>query len=356
MSWSLRKTCVRALTVVALLIVAASAAMAGVATELAVDRVMIGEREDVVVHFALRNDSASDLYVVYWLTPARGVLADLFDVRVDGQPVAYVGREYKWATPQPQDFVRIPAGGALERDVELSALYDIARSGEYTVRFRVPSGVPLLAFRDPKAPVDYADLRSNAVDLAIARDPADVAERAARAAAEAQAIGRYVTPGYVSCSSTRQSTLRSALGAAETMSGKARTYLHAGTVGSGYTTWFGAYTASRYSTVRKHFDNIYTVFNAKTVTFYCDCTDSAYAYVYPSQPYKIHLCNAFWSAPLVGIDSKGGTLVHETSHFTVVASTDDWEYGTAACQKLAKSTPKKAIDNADCHEYFAETK
>ena len=63
--------------------------------------------------------------------------------------------------------------------------------------------------------------------------------------------------------------------------------------------------------------------------------------------------SAFWSAPLTGIDSKGGTLVHECSHFTVVASTDDWAYGTAGCQGL--STAKK-IDNADCHEYFAETK
>ncbi len=356
MSWPLRRTWLQALAFAVLCLATASAALAGVSTSLAADRVVIGEREDVVVHFALHNDSPADLLIVYWLTPERGVYADLFDVSVDGRPVAYLGREYKWAEPQPQDFVRIPAGGTLERDVELSALYAIDRSGEYSVRFRAPEGVAHPAFRDSQTAVDVADLSSNDVELTIARDPAAARERAARAAAEAQAIGRYLTPGYVGCSSTRQSTLKSALGAAETMSGKARSYLHAGTVDSGYTTWFGAYTASRYSTARTHFDNIYTVFNAKTVTFYCDCTDSAYAYVYPTQPYKIHLCSAFWSAPLTGIDSKGGTLVHETSHFTVVASTDDWAYGTAACKKLAASNPKKAIDNADCHEYFAETK
>ena len=138
------------------------------------------------------------------------------------------------------------------------------------------------------------------------------------------------------------------------MSGKGKAYLATGAHDSGYTTWFGTYTASNYSKVTTHFNNIYSVFNSKTVTFYCDCTEAGtYAYVYPNQPYKIHLCGAFWSAPLTGIDSKGGTLVHECSHFTVVASTDDWAYGTAGCQGL--STAKK-IDNADCHEYFAETK
>ncbi len=42
------------------------------------------------------------------------------------------------------------------------------------------------------------------------------------------------------------------------------------------------------------------------------------------------------------------------SHFNVVAGTDDWAYGQTACKSLATRAPKKAIDNADSHEYFAE--
>ena len=68
----------------------------------------------------------------------------------------------------------------------------------------------------------------------------------------------------------------------------------------------------------------------------------------------MYLCNAFWSAPSLGIDSKAGTLVHEMSHFTVVAGTSDYAYGTSACQRLASTNPKKAVNNADSHEYFAE--
>jgi peptidyl-Lys metalloendopeptidase len=76
--------------------------------------------------------------------------------------------------------------------------------------------------------------------------------------------------------------------------------------------------------------------------------------VYPTQPYTIYVCKAFWSAPMTGTDSKGGTLVHEMSHFNVVASTDDWVYGQSGAASLAISNPSQAIDNADSHEYFGE--
>ena len=42
------------------------------------------------------------------------------------------------------------------------------------------------------------------------------------------------------------------------------------------------------------------------------------------------------------------------SHFTVVAGTNDNAYGQTACKKLAQKNPRKAVDNADSHEYFAE--
>ncbi|HSN85774.1 MAG TPA: M35 family metallo-endopeptidase, partial [Thermoanaerobaculia bacterium] len=58
----------------------------------------------------------------------------------------------------------------------------------------------------------------------------------------------------------------------------------------------------------------------------------------------------------LGTDSKAGTLVHEASHFTVVAGTSDYAYGQTACKNLAISNPTNATRNADNHEYFAETR
>jgi peptidyl-Lys metalloendopeptidase len=91
-----------------------------------------------------------------------------------------------------------------------------------------------------------------------------------------------------------------------------------------------------------------------SVTLDCGCRKKYYAYVYPTQPYTIYLCSVFWTAPLTGTDSKAGTLIHEMSHFNVVAGTDDYVYGQAGAKNLAITNPAQAIDNADNHEYFAE--
>lgn len=51
---------------------------------------------------------------------------------------------------------------------------------------------------------------------------------------------------------------------------------------------------------------------------------------------------------------QGGTLIHEMSHFNVVAGTDDVVYGQTGAKNLAIFDPTGALNNADNHEYFAE--
>ncbi|HEY0511470.1 MAG TPA: M35 family metallo-endopeptidase [Thermoanaerobaculia bacterium] len=94
---------------------------------------------------------------------------------------------------------------------------------------------------------------------------------------------KALTPSYVSCSTSRQSLLVTTLNKAQGLAQRSRGYLNAVPTASrstdtNYKTWFG---------------------------------------VYANQPYKVHLCGAFWSAPATGTDSKAGTLIHEISHFTV---------------------------------------
>jgi peptidyl-Lys metalloendopeptidase len=356
------RTLVRFLMVGFMALMSVSAAFAGagsLSSEIQADKAVLGVTDDVFVRFTLHNGSKDDLYVLSWQTPLRGVQEDIFDVRRDGKPVQYVGRLYKWATPQAEDFIRIPAGGSVSARVELSSAYDISRSGEYSIQYRVPVREALRAAGAKVAAAKLGNIESNVLTLGIERDERLIADRPAEA--PELAVGKSLTPGFVSCSSTRQTSLVTALSNAEAISLKARDYLNNLPVASrstdtAYRTWFGEYTSSRYGTVQSHFTAIYSAFNTKTITFHCDCTSSAYAYVYSNQPYNVHLCNAFWNAPNLGIDSKAGTLVHETSHFTVVAGTSDYAYGTSACQRLANTNPKKAINNADSHEYFAETR
>jgi len=93
----------------------------------------------------------------------------------------------------------------------------------------------------------------------------------------------------------------------------------------------------------------------ETISYNCDCNDSGvFAYVFPNRPYNIWLCPAFRSANIDGTDSRAGTIIHELSHFQILADTDDHQYGQSATQQLARTNPALAIDNADSHEYFAE--
>lgn len=343
----------------------ASAGVRGLTATLESDASFVAGAEHATVRFTLRNEADQDLYVLRWQTPLRGVEGNIFDVRLNGKPVAYTGRLYKWAEPRVEDYIRIPSGRSVSAEVDLSRYYDMSRTGEYTVRYRASVQDALrVAGTEVSAVRGVREVESNVLFLGVERDERG---RFLQSLAQPQdedidnVAGTYLTPGFVSCSSTRQSTLVSALSNAESMSLKARNYLNnlpstSRSTDTAYKTWFGAYTSSRYSTVQSHFNNIYGTFNTKTVTFYCDCTSSAYAYVYANQPYRIHLCNAFWNAPMTGIDSKAGTLIHEVSHFTVVAGTQDYAYGTTACRNLAVSNPDRAVMNADSHEYFAETR
>ena len=68
----------------------------------------------------------------------------------------------------------------------------------------------------------------------------------------------------------------------------------------------------------------------------------------------IHLCGAFWNILNTGTDSRAGTLIHESSHFTVNGATLDHVYGQDNAKNLANTNPSQAIDNADNHQYFAE--
>jgi peptidyl-Lys metalloendopeptidase len=158
---------------------------------------------------------------------------------------------------------------------------------------------------------------------------------------------------FSKCTTAQQATVTQAMSAASTMANGANTYM-GGSLGARYTKWFGASDAGRISIVKANFTKIKDAFDNKSVTVDCGCKKTYFAYVYPNQPYKIYVCKAFWTAPMTGTDSKGGTLVHEMSHFTAVAGTDDWVYGQSGAASLAISDPAKAVNNADSHEYFSE--
>lgn len=329
-----------------------AAAQGGIVVDVTPARQSLAGNQDVVVTVTIRNTSHATRYLPAWQTPFAGVQAPLFDVTRDGLPVTWLGIQAKRPPPGPADFVALAPGASRSARVELSALYRMDITGAYSVRYRA-SRLQVYGRPDTLRPQGPADVTPLAAAVWIdGRLPRGLPDRAYERAAEPASAGASL--GFSHCSNAQQESIGGAVQAAQAMAQDADTYLRNNVLADRYTTWFGPQDEARTATVGRHFTAIRDAFATRPVTVDCACTQSWYAYVYPNQPYTIHVCKAFWTAPMTGTDSKGGTLVHEMSHFTVVAGTDDWVYGQAGAAALAGSDPARAADNADSHEYFGE--
>ena len=297
--------------------------------------------QDVTVAVSFTNTRRYPVRLLAWQTAAGELEDALFEVTRAGQPVAYIGPHFKRPAAEKLDSVVLAPGKSLTRTVALAGLYDLAQTGDYSIRYS-------LTLKDPGSK-QAVELASSKVGLWI--------EGRASVNQAVMGDGTSLTAGvsFNKCTTAQQTTVTSALGAAGSLANNAVTYLNGSPAATPrYTTWFGAFSTSGWNTAKDHFVAIKDVYATKPITFDCSCKKKYYAYVYPNQPYVIYLCSVFWGAPLSGTDSQGGTIIHETSHFSVVAGTDDYVYGQSAAKSLATSDPAKALFNADSNEYFAE--
>jgi len=310
--------------------------------------------DEVLVRVTLHNPGSTPQYVLRWHTPVAGVEAPLFEVLRDGQPVRYLGIQVKRRAPGPGDYLRLDPGATLSSTVELSALYEMNVTGPYQLRYRTASS-GLFAAAGPGA-VQVRSLPGTLASSLVGIWIDGRLPRGARPATKEATGGGALE--FSKCSNAQQEQLGAAVDAGRTMAADAHDYLGASAetpqYGARYGIWFGAQDAGRAATVRANFTAIRDAFDTKPLSIDCGCNEDYFAYVYPARPYTIYVCKAFWTAPLIGTDSRGGTLLHELSHFDVVAATDDHVYGQKGAAELARSDPARAVHNADSHEYFGE--
>ena len=317
-------------------------------------RVSMFATGDGGVEVILTNTSNKIARVPKYQLPLGELEAKLFSISRDGEAVAYEGPMIKRGLPLASDFAILRPGQSYRSVVQLADAYDMRKSGTYTITLAsslqhgsMSDGSMLKSQRGLPLTLQSVPLRMYASGKlpALKRPPSGG--------------GGTVVNGvsYVGCDSTQINKAGQAVIDARAYSEDGKGYLSSSNnVGPRYTTWFGAYTSTRYNTVKANFVAIDSALDQSggQIKINCGCNQSYYAYVYPTQPYQIYVCRAFWSAPATGTDSKAGTLVHEMSHFNAVAGTDDHVYGQSGAKSLAISDPAKAIDNADSHEYFAE--
>ncbi|RDB29383.1 Peptidyl-Lys metalloendopeptidase [Hypsizygus marmoreus] len=279
-------------------------------------------------------------------SPLSKLPANTFDITdAKGARPAFTGIKVKYspqAAAAASAYTVLAPGQSIDVEHNLSEAYNFTRTGAGEYSFEASNLFYVIDSSNKVVPI-YADSEalSSKVsgNLAIARKTeASLSKRAT----------------FVGCSASRQTLLNSAASAAQSYAANSLSYINSHTSASTrYTTWFGAFTSSRRSTVQSH----YSLISGNTFSSYtydCTCTDSAYAYVYPDTFGRVYLCSAFWNAPATGTDSKAGTLIHESSHFTRNGGTDDYVYGQSAAKSLASSNPNNAVFNADNHEYFSE--
>lgn len=307
---------------------------AGINASVVPTQTSFGANDTISVDVSYTNETTLAIKVLRWNTALEGAINDDFlTIHHAGKELFYTGRKFKRGTPSASDYAVIQPGKTTTITVDVSDGYSLHSQGVYTLVYRESRGFNL------KSEVQQFSL-SQARAVVVFKQPAI----------------------FSSCSVSQQSQINQALSVAESISLTARDDLSVTPtskrpVAQRYVKWFGSYTLNRWNTVQNHFNKIYEATASRHIGFDCDCPAeyaNVFAFVNPSDPYNMTLCNAFWSANVSGTDSRAGTIVHELSHFYVVAATEDHAYGQQAASSLAASNPNNAVFNADSHEYFAE--
>ena len=313
--------------------------------------VTVADPARLLVRFSLHNDNKEEIRVLAWNSPfEQSFNADFFDVTFETRGVShdveYLSRHVKRGDAAANEYVALAAGDSVSVELDVSHGYDVNAAGFYNIRF---NGVlRYYAAIDDFSELRVVTLQSNTV--------------LARQASALPTLNQLQTPSFNSCDASQQAIIDTSLVAAEELAITAHEALTTTPVSdrpnaARYTNWFGSYLSSRYSSVTTNFAAIQSAIVNETMQFVCNsdrCDRGTYAFVYSNSPHEIYLCDSFWTAPVTGTDSQAGTIIHELSHFNIVAGTDDHQYGQSAARALASSNPNLAIDNADSHEYFAE--
>jgi len=301
------------------------------------------------LEIVLTNPLDKDIHFLSWNTPFASIssLSSLVLTR-NGKRVFFEGPIVKYGEPKRGDYFTIPRKSSLVKIVNLEKSFSISAIGTYFLHLELSlqdhsfdsSELPRSRDQWKSAQVET----SNTVEFALLK-----------AIPHSERVGLAVN--YDGCSATQTKTIQSAFTNAGPAIDTAVKAVQTTGGGAQFPVWFGT---GNINTVKKVVTAVQTTFVASRLNYKCNdpqCSDNVYAFVYPTdRNYIVYLCGAFWNSKLCGaFDSQCGTLIHETSHFTVVGATQDYAYGTTNCKSLAKSNPTRAIANADSYEYFSES-
>ena len=312
--------------------------------------------------FTLTNSSSQPVRVLKWGTPFdNGFNYDMFEVWQGDTQISYTGRLVNRGEPKAQDFITLEANETITQELDVADGYAVYDAGDYTISFN--SMLTIVKTDDELTSVNTASISSDRTYLINLKSSATIS----RLHIDRFELRAKIDPEFSSCTALQRNSLDEALTLAETIAEESANALASTpeqqrSNADRYIHWFGAYDVTRYDTVTSNFNRIHDVFANQQVTFDCTCNpvepgldiDSLVAFVFKSQPYRIHLCELFWTYDnTISQRSKPGILLHEASHFNLVASTGDFVYRRRDAESLAINQPEIVIHNADSYHLFA---
>ena len=298
----------------------------GIAVSVLPTQSSYGRNDSLEVEVRYTNTTDAEIKFLSWGTALEGrITSDLFRVEFNGEESVYEGPILKRLPPPESAYIDLAPNESRVKIVGLGTRYNIHRIGTYQVSYR------------------NSDDETKAIVLTEERPAAKL------------------QPIFRACGGDKQTAANSALSLAEVYINNAKNAMLATPVSARceaerFEHWFGDYDLVRWNRVQDGFNKIATIASSRTVTFDCACTEGSQdtvAYVYPSRHHEVYLCPGFFTYPTAGGESKAGVVVHELSHFTDAADTDDHVYSTGGSYNLARTDPERASRNAANFEYFS---
>ncbi|KAI0646097.1 Metalloprotease [Trametes meyenii] len=285
-------------------------------------------------------------------SPLSDLPTDIFTItNPHGTNPDFVGIEVKYvphvaaSSDDPLAFTHLDPGESVHVEHDLSLAYDFSTSGPgpYIINVKALNTFYYVNRGRISALLTGSGLPSHAVNIT-----GSLESRARKA----------LRPDTKGCEEWQEQAVHRAIPLAKTYIENALADLaRDGFSGDNYKLWFGSPSEHRLATVDSHFEalngNNFTDFTFVCNTAFCSSKTGVFAYVYPDDFGKIHVCDMFFRSPVGGPDSRASTIVHEASHFTRNGGTQDHAYGPMLTKELARSYPQFAVMNADNHEYFA---
>ena len=111
----------------------------GITASVAAEKSSLGKNDNVTVRLTITNTSAQPQMVLKWHTAFGEIEESLFDITRDGAKVPYLGAHYKRGEPKASDYYLLKPGASHTVRVELSDMYDMSITGQYTIAYKAAS-------------------------------------------------------------------------------------------------------------------------------------------------------------------------------------------------------------------------